>query len=193
MKAAVLAAGMATRFGSCKALARYQGRSLLGHVLAALPPQLPTTVVTGAYRAACEAHGRSLAAAPSPLSFRFNPRFKEGIASSLRLAAAFAQDMPLLLTFADLPFVTAADYRRLMAHYERQQVTTFARFGEQAAAFGPPVVFCPADLAKLLTLTGDQGAKKLFVERRDFATIGIPAAARDIDRQEQLYSVKNAQ
>lgn len=196
--AAVLAAGMASRFGSCKALASLTpddpgGETLLGRVLAALPKELPTVVVTGAYRDQIEAHVAALptAARPHSVTCAFNPDYQQGIASSLQIAAANAHGSPLLVTFADLPFVTAADYRRLMAAYAAEPpMTTFAEFDSAGEpTFGPPVIFAPADIAKLFALKGDQGAKKLFRADHPLRTVAIPAAGRDIDFCHQLLSI----
>jgi molybdenum cofactor guanylyltransferase len=44
---AILAGGRSTRFGSDKALARWQGRPLLDHVIASLSPQCDSTIIVG--------------------------------------------------------------------------------------------------------------------------------------------------
>lgn len=193
MIAAVLAAGTATRFGSCKALAPLpdpRGQSLLREVLSALPRQLPTTVITGAYRSEVEAHVHAIPAQlrPKELSCVVNEQYDEGIASSLRCAASLAlrrPDCPLLLTFCDLPYVTAADYEKLRTAFASK--TLFAAFTANGEpTYGPPAIFAPNDVSQLLTLKGDQGAKRLFSPPP--ATISLPAAARDIDRRQELYS-----
>lgn len=195
MIAAVLAAGMATRYGSCKAIADIEGTSMLRRVLAALPKQLPTIVVTGAYRKLVEDHVADTSDAPTSLTCVFNPDYQEGIAASLRVAAAWAAawaaaqkpaDEPLLLTLADLPFLSATDYQRLLSAYALAPDTSvFAGFQDThgTATFGPPAIFAPADRRRLLELKGDKGAKALF--NTPPPTVAIPAAARDIDCPEQ--------
>lgn len=196
MIAAVLAAGAAKRFGRCKALATHDGRPLIDWVLAALPGQLPVNIITGAYRKLLEGHFADRAEA-----LHYNPDHEEGVASSLRCAAQLALSVqsPLLVTFADLPFVTRADYDSLLSHYHDRGLTTFASFRPSVpptdvqeahpATIAPPVVFAPADLHLLMTLKGDKGAKTLFTRGlAPFSSVPMPNAARDIDRSDQLHS-----
>jgi molybdenum cofactor guanylyltransferase len=44
---AILAGGRSTRFGADKALAHWQGRPLLDHVIASLSPQCDSTIIVG--------------------------------------------------------------------------------------------------------------------------------------------------
>lgn len=194
IRVAVLSAGKARRFGSCKALAPLDGKPLLGHVLghlwAALPATVatPIVVITGAYRDEVEGYVATLQeTCPAAITCHYNPDYQEGVAASLRVATRIAAAQPLLVTFADLPFVSAMDYRNLMAGYQTQERTTFAEFATpRGLTYGPPAIFAPKDLHLLLELQGDRGAKAVFAGDKVINRIHLPNAARDIDRPDQL-------
>lgn len=192
---AVLAAGQAKRFGACKALAPLDGTPLLGHVLGHLLTALPAqpgvvTVITGAYRDEVEGYvAKFRETSSASISCLFNADYQQGVAESLRAAAQLALDaaQPLLVTFADLPFVSGDDYRDLIAGYQKHGRTTFAEFATlRGLTFGPPAIFAPGDLPRLLELRGDRGAKAVFASDEAIIRIHLPNAARDIDRPDQL-------
>ena len=63
-------------------------------------------------------------------------------------------------------------------------------FSEEQSVFstflgtiGPPVLFCKNDLPKLMSLSGDQGAKKIL---SNYLTVSIENAAKDIDERRDI-------
>ena len=88
---------------------------------------------------------------------------EQGMASSLRIAAAAAQRAgagALLILLADVPFVTAEHLARIMeAFRENRNLPVFSRVSEGVAQ--PPALFPASMFAVLQTLEGDKGARGL--------------------------------
>ncbi len=176
----ILAAGQSKRFGVCKQVSIINGRPMIHWVIDAVSElNLETFVVTGANADQLKS---SLTKYKS-LHICLNNNYKLGISSSIILAAQKALSLKsnLLLTFADIPFVTASDYQKIMTAGERGE-TIFSNFTN---TIGPPVFFINKDLKHLLDLKGDQGAKIKFLSAK---SINIENAARDIDYKTNFFN-----
>ncbi len=171
MIAAVLAAGKSTRFEGCKQLHLINGKPMLQRVVESLPSEFSeVVVVTGAFREEIE----SLIASLKTHQIH-NKNFERGIGTSVKVAAQYAlkKHQNLLLTLGDLPFVTTSEYQNLLDHFANQVL-----FSEFNGETGPPAIFPKDQLAQLLNLADDEGAKSIFSQAR---SIPIPGAAKDID------------
>ncbi len=170
MIAAVLAAGEAKRFGRCKQIALLAGKPLLQHVINALPPAMKTVIVTGGYHTEVSALAESLG-----VPTIYNSEYKLGMGASLKCAVRFAAEMQkdLLVTLADLPYVTRDDYLSLCQGYQDRPV--FSKFSDD---WGPPAIFPQNTFTKLLAMQKGRGAKGIFTV---FDKVVIENAARDID------------
>lgn len=195
--AIVLAAGRSMRFsggadGATKLVAEFDGAPLVRHAaLAALDSGArPVIVVTG--------HARDIVmAALSGLEVAeaHNPRFAEGIASSLRTGvAALPPGCAAALVFlGDMPRVTAALAHRLVEAFDSDpELDAVAPFVEGRR--GNPVLLSRRLFAAALALEGDEGARKLLMRagvRVAEVAVGDDGAALDIDTPDALRRLKS--
>lgn len=163
----LLAAGSGKRFGGAKQVASLAGRPLWQHAAAAAeaagfvtrfvvaPPDLPI-----------EAAGWQTVV---------NRRSASGIASSIAAGIRAAGDAErVVIALADMPYV-GADHLRALGMAED---VVFTAQGDERR--GIPAAFPRAAFARLLMLSGDQGAAALAWP--DSAVLEIAAASlRDID------------
>ena len=115
-----------------------------------------------------------------------NPQASRGMASSLNVAALAAQGRnvdALLILLADMPFVSAAHLRALLAQslaHPDQPVFSVAPNGIAQ----PPALFPSILLPALASLEGDKGARSLS---QDAILVECPAAQLfDIDSVDDL-------
>lgn len=187
----VLAAGRSTRFGAeNKLLAPFAGRAMLAHVLdrageAGLDPVL---VVTGH-----EAEAIRTTAGGSAATFLHNPRFAEGLSTSLGAGvAALPEDVgAALILLGDMPRVSAATLRRLIAAAAENPAAQ-AFVPSFAGRWGNPVLVKRALFPSLAKLHGDQGARKLLEASREVVeevAVDDPGVLADFDTKAALSSI----
>ena len=115
-----------------------------------------------------------------------NPQAALGMASSLKVAAFAAQGRgvdALLVLLADMPFVTAAHLRELLAQSAAHPARPVFSVGPDGIA-QPPALFPSILLPALISLEGDKGARSLS---QDAILVECPAAQLfDIDSAEDL-------
>jgi len=187
----VLAAGASTRFGSAKQLVRIAGRPLL-HTTVSRAVEVTgaaTLVVLGA-------HAAELAPLlnHTPASIVINQQWREGIGSSIRVAAARlpAACSGVLLVLADQVAVTAEDLRRLAGAWRRQPDYVAAAL--YAGTVGVPAIFPRSRFGELAELRGDVGARRLLQRNPDrLVRVPMDSAALDIDTPEDLLRIDTAQ
>ena len=173
--AAVLAAGLATRFGADKLLHPLRGKPLATHIadtLTALPFAHRLAVVAAAHP------DRTALFSQRGFAIIENPDPSRGLASSLALAAAWAQRHDadaLLICLADMPNVTPDHLARLIAASAENEIAATEASGIRS----PPAIFTSSLLPHLVSLTGDRGARDLIANA---AVIVAPQAlVKDID------------
>jgi len=184
----ILAAGAATRFGSPKQLARVHGHPLLQWMTlrAAEMAGSAVTVVLGAHASEIAPLLRRSCA-----SIVFNRDWSEGLASSIRAAI---KSLPgncggALLLLADQAAVSTEDLKRLSNAWRRDPRRIAAAC--YSGSVGVPAIFPRTRFSDLLALRGDRGARFLLQRNLDRLTrVSMPAAALDIDTQEDLPAVK---
>ena len=117
----ILAGGASRRFGSDKALATLDGRTLLDHLIARVRPQVAKLVISGPARGS---HG--IIAIPDDQPAR-GPL--AALPAVLRWAAA--SELPLVATFAcDTPFIPANCVERLREAMGARRCAVATRAGE---------------------------------------------------------------
>ena len=190
--ALVLAAGRSSRMGgSNKLLAEIGGRPLVRIVVDEVlrSRARPIIVVTGHQRERVEA-----ALAGLPVDFVHNPKFADGLGTSLKtgVAAVPAQADGVIVCLGDMPQVDAALIDRLIVALDPGQgaLVALPTIGGQR---GNPVVWSRRFFPDLMAVEGDVGARYL-IGRYAEAVVEVPltgnAALTDIDTPEAFEAVK---
>ncbi|MCL6713480.1 nucleotidyltransferase family protein [Pseudomonas sp. R2.Fl] len=189
--AVVLAAGGSRRLGQPKQLLTRDGETLVhrGVRLAMETAPRRLLVIVGGHAEAVSAAVRDL-----PADILFNPEWEEGLASSLRLAAATLAatraetSPPCLLLACDQPALEAMHLDALRAGFVTHGCAA-TRHGEGR---GVPA-WVPADLlAQASPLQGDRGLRGLLAARADehIALLDVPELTRDIDTPDDLREAR---
>ena len=181
----ILAAGEARRFGACKQLALLHTKPLLQHVIDAALPLRPTrlVVMTGKYHediASAKDQGVVTGA-----ELIHNPDWPSGMSSSIRLGCELLADDcdQLLVLLADQVLVSTSELETLTA----QAVDGRSACAGFSETVGPPAVFSRACYPDLLTLSAENGAKKLLTDPAKQVTIvPMKSAGWDIDSKDDL-------
>jgi molybdenum cofactor cytidylyltransferase len=182
--AVVLAAGEASRFGSTKQLAKFAGEPLAARAIRTVESVCGSRslLVTGN-------DWRKVSATCEPLQgfMILNPRFEEGLASSLaqgvRSVCGVADGVLLML--ADQPLITTEHLESLARTWDSSPESICA--SSYAGTIGPPVIFPSRYFPDLMELRGDRGAKTVIDMNRDqVVTIQFEDAAVDIDCPDDL-------
>ncbi|WP_172591100.1 nucleotidyltransferase family protein [Shewanella xiamenensis] len=132
-----------------------------------------------------------------------NPNWQTGLASSLRVAAAYAKAQQfdgMLLTLADQVALTFEDYRQVIEIWQTSQQSVAALYTNEAEMLngqgtldelGAPAIFNASILDLLTDLTGDRGAKSILKQLAnvgELVAVPLPHAAIDIDTKADLAS-----
>jgi molybdenum cofactor cytidylyltransferase len=182
----LLAAGGSRRLGHPKQLLRRQSRPLLLHAIdtaRAAAPGAPLIVVLGAHRLRLRLVVRR--AAPAALVVA-NPRWAEGLASSLQAALDWVPHgtRAILVQLVDQPRVDADALRRLLNAWRRRPgIPAAARYDNRA---GVPAVLTRSSWRAARALRGDSGARALLRDARALTLVDIPQAAVDLDTPEDV-------
>jgi molybdenum cofactor cytidylyltransferase len=186
----VLAAGEARRFGSCKQLAKLQGRPLVQWVLdAALASDLDEVVLVlgSGHRQVLETLG--LGAAHPRLRVVVNPEFASGQSTSLRAGLKVIGDAcsAVMFLLADQPFVTPVVINLLLERYRHSdRLITLPVYRERR---GNPCILARAFYGDIRRITGDKGAREIIANHpAEVLEVEIPdpAVLMDVDLPEDL-------
>ena len=167
LKAVVLAAGQARRFGGSKLTALYRGRPIMASALdvALQAPVDAVVLVTGAHASAVEAYARESAPqaiATGRLRLHHADRAGEGMGASLRAGVEAAMPADAIFVFlADMPAVPST-MAPLLAARLTPDVDAVAPCWRGRR--GHPVLFGPALLPRLALHSADEGARGLLAE-----------------------------
>jgi molybdenum cofactor cytidylyltransferase len=192
--AIVLAAGRSSRMGAAnKLLTEVDGMPMVRRAVeaAAASHARPVIVVTGNEQGKVQAALRGCKA-----TFVHNPRFAEGMSTSLQagLAALPANVDGALVCLGDMPLVTASAIDRLITAFnplEGRAICVPTWNGKR----GNPVLWGRRFFAAMADLAGDVGAKHLIGEHAELVTevaMSDDAVLTDIDTPEALAALRQA-
>jgi molybdenum cofactor cytidylyltransferase len=180
LAALIMAAGAASRFGSCKHLVKVEGKPLLqrqvDHLLSAGIEKI--FVVSGAWLHAHKAANIAHA------EFIFNPSWQNGLGDSIARGVKHLADKydGILITLADQAALTSQDYRTLVDTFNGTHSVCAFYEGKR----GVPAIFNASAQKELAHLYGDKGAKLFLQNCASIEQIPIPAASIDIDTPDDL-------
>jgi xanthine dehydrogenase accessory factor len=176
--AVVLAAGGSARLGRPKQLLPLRGvplvRAIAVEACASACTHVAVVVRRGDSQVEACLHGLRV-------EILANDGWAEGLASSIRLGAAWAMQCPsdvVALLVCDQPALTAAHVDRLLAAW-RPGVRVVA--SSYAGVLGVPAIFARETFASLLELHGDSGAQRLVRSEEAVITVDWPDGALDVD------------
>ncbi len=190
----ILAAGDSSRLGNIKQLLHFNGKTLLQHVIdeATEAGAEPVVVVTGA-----NADEISKDINQEKVQVVLNERWQEGMASSIvagmHAAIGYNNDIKnIIITVSDQPFVSSSLLKQLYKTQEESVQHIIAC--TYAGTIGTPVLFTQKYFDELLSIEGDEGAKKILLANRDdVATIDFPQGNIDIDTEKDYVDLLDNQ
>ncbi len=186
---AVLAAGASRRLGQPKQLLRLGDKPLVRHLAeqACLSGASRIAVILGADAEAIAPALHALGHCDDcSLDILINPQWQEGMASSVRVAVAWAQSLPctgIVLTVVDQVALTAAHIDQLAQRGCARNVQVASAY---AGVRGVPAFFPRSSFPRLVKLTGKRGAAHLLRSGGTTQSIPWPAGLQDIDTPADL-------
>jgi molybdenum cofactor cytidylyltransferase len=179
--AIILAAGVSRRLGQPKQLVRIAGEALLARTIRAVRDSgaYPILVVLGAHRDAIQA-----AVDFSEARVVVNPRWEQGIATSIHVGIGAAQEQvpdaaAVLILVCDQPKLTAEHLHALILIQQKVVEPTIVA-SAYAGIAGIPAIFPANQFPRLLALQGDAGARYLL-RNPDCALIPVTFTGGEID------------
>jgi len=186
----LLAAGSSTRMGDNKMLLRLDGETVLRRAAGkAIAGGLdPVVVVTGHQREQAEAEVHDIDCATV-----FNPDYETGIHTSVRAGVdALPDDVDAaVVMLADMPFVTVAMLRELVAQYRDSQAPlVISRYGGEVNA--PPMLYDRSLFGELRVMQARCG-REVVKRHRDEALVmeWSRGVLVDIDTPEDYARVRS--
>ena len=178
----VLAAGEGKRFGGNKLLVRIGGEPVISRVLRALNG-LDRVIIVGAY-------ANELMPYLSNEVVIYNPHYRDGMSTSIRLGIRFFQDYDsVLIVLADMPLITQETITRIVSAYHQG---CSAVIPTHKGVRGNPVLIHKSLFQELMGLSGDVGAREILKSRNDACTVECgPEVLIDIDTVNDLTKVLN--
>jgi len=181
----ILAAGGSSRFGKTKQLVHFRGKTLLQHAIEQATEAGAETivVVTGA-----NADEISKQVKSEKTEIVFNKDWEQGMASGIvaGLKKAITLNNKIekaIIAVCDQPYISSSLFQQL---YQRQNESAKQIVASAYAdTIGTPALFTQRYFDALISLKGDEGAKKLLKRHsEDVATVDFPNGDIDIDTKE---------
>jgi molybdenum cofactor cytidylyltransferase len=183
--AILLAAGRSSRLGSIKQLLPFHNKTLLQHTIdeLKLAGVKPLIVVTGG-------HAKEVTASINQdgVDLIYNEQWEQGIASGIvaglqAMNSRYKEIRQVIFAVCDQPYVSAALFEQLYAVQNSSSKNIVA--SAYADTLGTPVLFTQKYFDLLLSLKGDEGAKKILKAfPEEVARVDFPLGSIDIDTVE---------
>jgi len=181
---ALLAAGQASRFGSPKQLAKYQGKTFIERSIALLDSiECEPLIITGAHHTVINEYLSSVS--KGSYAF-FNQDWQQGMSSSIKAAVRQCPDNcdGVMFITVDQIQLTQADIQSLIDLWHKDISSIVC--AEYAGHRGVPAIFPKQYFPKLLELQDDKGARNLIKSSPNVKVVSLPNAELDIDTLKQL-------
>ena len=184
----VLAAGPSTRLGRAKQTAVYRNTTLVEHAVnrALAYCGAGVVVVTGAH------HEQVVTALDGlPVEAIYNPDWREGMSSAVRMGTyrIGAKCQAIMLMLCDQPMISRADFSSLVdawiSHPERIAAAKYA------GICGVPAIFPLNCRDELMSLRGDEGAKRIIENAQSVSAVKMPNAEFDIDTPDDFSKLNS--
>lgn len=188
--AIILAAGRSTRMGAHKLLLPLNGKPLLAWSIAAACNSQARPVIVALGRAA---DAVAAALPPGPYTIVMNPRYAEGMGTTLACAVASLPTTVAgtLILLGDQPFMPTAAIEAVLAAARAQPERII--MGAYQQRQGHPVYLPRRVFARLQALRDDTGARTIIAGEAD-AVIRIPLADEqslfDVDTLEEYQQAQ---
>ncbi len=180
----ILAAGESSRLGAPKQNLVYKDKTLLQHA------------VDAATRSACRHVIVVLGAnaeiiiptiEKKPIQIIHNQNWQEGIASSIRIGINALQDIEMIenaiIILCDQPFTDTILINKLIIKHHASHAGVVACTYNNTT--GVPMLFNKKYFPDLISLQGQEGARKIFIRHMDdSSSIEFPLGSVDIDTKE---------
>ena len=186
----ILAAGASSRLGRPKQLLIYQGKTLIQHVISVAEKSKADEIIL-VLGSDHELISKETAIGKKTSAI-VNDKWKGGMASTITIGLNFLRQNFnadfAIIAVCDQPFIDTALLNELMdKHVETSKPIVACRYEN---TLGTPVLFHKNLFGQLLTLSGDEGAKKLIMQHvNDVETIPFPLGGIDIDTNEQYTAL----
>jgi molybdenum cofactor cytidylyltransferase len=187
----ILAAGGSSRMGQPKQTLPFKGKDLLQHAteVALDSDNKPVVVVLGA---ACSQTRKSLG--NYPVTVAENHEWPTGMASSIKAGLKTIMEISpelggVILMVCDQPYVTPHLLRKMKNAWKNSGNGIVACSYDQT--MGTPALFARDYFKDLLSLEGQQGAKKILLAYQSFLSIiPFPLGKIDIDTPEDYQNLE---
>jgi molybdenum cofactor cytidylyltransferase len=187
----ILAAGSSSRLGQPKQLLEFKGKTLLEIAVEAAQNSLAdsSVIVLGA-----NADLIVEKILHTKVDRVVNENWENGMASSMQKGLKYLMENSepdqVILMLSDQPFVDSKIPNLLIKNKLNTSSEIIAC--SYNGTFGVPVLFTKKYFPELLSLTGNEGAKKLVMAHQDdLHAIDFPKGAIDIDTIEDYLKLKN--
>ena len=182
------AAGASKRLGQVKQLVEYKGRTLIQNAInvAYSVNPLEIIVVTGAHAQAIKDSAQQ-----TPVRWVHNPRWSDGMGSSIALGAEAInpESVGLMIFLCDQYRVDSNDLQQLVEAWQFDPDRIVTARSENRPM--PPVILPSSCFNSLRSLQGDQGARSVLAAHPELlTTLPMENAAFDLDTQTQLEILK---
>ncbi|NMM48302.1 nucleotidyltransferase family protein [Flammeovirgaceae bacterium KN852] len=186
----ILAAGSSSRLGYPKQLVQFQDKPLLQHVID-VAESLPFTVKT----LVLGANSNEIRSIINPKSFKLvlNDDWRKGMATSIQSGLKKSLEIKpelehIMILLSDQPFINTQKLNEIIeTQLNSQNNSTFSEYNGQ---IGVPAIFSKELFNDLMSLEGDQGAKKLIIrDNIKYNTVRFEDGVFDIDTQEDVETL----
>ena len=179
--AIILAAGEAKRFGGNKLTAEIDGKPIIRKVIEA-SEGLDRVIIVGKYY-------QELLRILEDEIVIYNPLWREGISTSLKLGVRFFQDYDgVIVLLGDMPLVSKETVNKLTSSFSAECDMVVPIYN---GARGNPVILNKRTYGLIMELKGDVGARQLLgkVKKVCYIECGKEVVI-DVDTPSDLASVK---